>query len=78
MTQRNIKTIMAAIALVAPMMVSGLVQAAPYSRNYLSYPSHGFAIGVTTVACEWVRDYWGKLYCVEIPGEQEHHTTPSR
>ena len=78
MTQRKIKTIMAAFALGAPMMVSGFVQAAPYSQNYLSTPSHGFAHGVTKVACEWVRDYRGNLYCVEIPGEQEHHVSLHR
>jgi len=75
MTQRNIKIIMTAIALVAPMMVPGFVQAAPYGQNYLSPPSHGLAYAV---ACEWVRDYRGNLYCVEIPSEQEFHTSPGR
>lgn len=56
MTQRNIKTIMAAIALI---MASGVVQAAPYGQNYLSPPSHRLAYAV---ACEWVRDYRGKLW----------------
>ncbi|MGA9825530.1 MAG: hypothetical protein WBQ53_11925 [Methylocystis sp.] len=72
MTQRNIKTIMAAIALI---MASGVVQAAPYGQNYLSPPSHRLAYAV---ACEWVRDYRGNLYCVEIPSEQEFHVSPSR
>jgi len=76
MTQRNLKSIMAAFALVAPMMVSGFVQAAaPYGQNYLSPPSRGLAYAV---ACEWVRDYRGNLYCVEVPGEQEFHTSPGR
>ena len=35
MTQRKITTIMAAIALSAPMMASGFVQAAPYGHDYL-------------------------------------------
>jgi hypothetical protein len=75
MTQRNLKSIMAAFALVAPMMVSGFVQAAPHGQNYLSPPGHRLAYAV---ACEWVRDYRGNLYCVEIPSEQEHHVSPSR
>ena len=75
MTQRKIKIIMTAIALVAPMMVPGFVQAAPHGQNYLSPPSHGLAYAV---ACEWVRDYRGNLYCVEVPGEQEFHTSPGR
>ena len=36
MTQRKITTIMAAIALSAPMMASGFAQAAPYIDDYLS------------------------------------------
>ena len=75
MTQRNLKSIMAAFALVAPMMVSGFVQAAPHGQNYLSPPGHRLAYGVV---CEWVRDYRGHLYCVEIPSEQEYHVSPSR
>jgi len=51
------------------------VQAAPHGQNYLSPPAGGLAYGV---ACEWVRDYRGNLYCVEIPSEQEYHTSPSR
>jgi hypothetical protein len=75
MTQRNLKSIMAAFALGAPMMVSGFAQAASYSQNYLSPPGHRLAYGV---ACEWVRDDRGNLYCVEIPSEQEHRVSPSR
>lgn len=78
MTQRNIKIIMAAIALGAPMMASGFVQAAPYSPRYLSPAGHGFANGVTNVACQWVRDYRGNVYCLELPNDQSYHTSPGR
>jgi hypothetical protein len=78
MTQRNIKTIMAAVALSAPMMVSGFAQAGASGQNQLSPPSHGFAYGVTNVDCEWVMDDRGNLYCMGAPGEQERHVSPHR
>ena len=78
MTHRKITTIMAAFALSAPMMVSGFVQAAPYSQNYLSPRGHGFANGVTNVVCQWVRDFRGNVYCLDLPNDPEYHTSPSR
>jgi hypothetical protein len=76
MTRRNIKTIMAAFAVGAPMMVSGFVQAAPYLQDDVS--PHGFAHGVTNVACKWVTDDMGNFYCVGIPGDQQEHVSPHR
>ncbi len=78
MTQRKITTIMAAIALSAPMMASGFVQAAPYGHDYLSPRGHGFANGVTNVVCVWVRDFRGNIYCVDNPNDPEYHTSPGR
>jgi hypothetical protein len=77
MTQRNIKSIVAAIALGAPMMIFGFVQVAPYSPDYLAPRSHGFANGVTNVACAWVTDDRGNTYCVGID-EQERYVSPRR
>jgi hypothetical protein len=78
MTRRNIKTIMAAFAVGAPMMVSGFVQAAPCIQDYRSPPSRGFAHGVTNVACKWVTDDMGNFYCVGIPGDQQEQVSPHR
>lgn len=78
MTQRNIKTIMAAFALGAPMMVSGFAQAGAYNQSRLSPPSQGSAHGVTNVECEWVMDDRGNLYCMGVPGEQQQHVSPHR
>jgi hypothetical protein len=78
MTQRKITTIMAAIALSAPMMASGVAPAAPYSHDYLSPRGHGFANGVTNVVCVWVRDYRGNIYCVDNLGDPEHHVNPGK
>ena len=77
MTQRNIKIIMAAIALGAPMMVSGFVKQRPIVRvTYLpratASPMHH------NVACQWVRDYRGDVCCLELPNDQSHQTSPGR
>jgi hypothetical protein len=78
MTRRNIKTIMAAFALGAPMMVSGLAQAKACDQNLLTPADHFFAYGVANVDCEWVMDERGNLYCMGILGEQERHVSPRR
>ncbi len=78
MTRRNIKTIMMAFALGAPMMVSGFAQAEAYNPNKLSPPSQGSAPGVTNMDCEWVMDDRGNLYCMGTPGEQQQHQNPRR
>ncbi|MGA8170206.1 MAG: hypothetical protein WB816_05155 [Methylocystis sp.] len=72
MTQRYIKAIMAAVALSAPMMVSGFAQAGAYGQHHLFPPSQSFAYGITNVACQWVMDENGKLHCWGSSGEQRH------
>lgn len=68
MTQPNIKTIIAAIALCAPLMVPGFAQAGASSQSRSSPPSHDCANVVTKVDCEWALDDRGNLYCMGIPG----------
>lgn len=71
MTQASIKTIMAAFALGAPMLVCGFAQAGVYGGNHLSAPSLGLADGVTNVDCEWLMDDKGNLYCAGTPAEPQ-------
>ena len=77
MTQRNINTIIAALALGAPMVLFSTTQAGAYGQSFLSPSTHSFA-RLTNVACQWVRNENGEVVCLGSDNSQNTRVAPHK